>query len=111
MTAAVSPPFLVATKLEAFAGRGRGDYIASSDFADIVSMVDGRVELVNEVAGGPLELREYLADEFARHVRHPRFLDGVHGQLLPDSANQDRAERVVVPRIDAIIDARSSGPG
>ena len=34
---AVSPPFLVATKLEAFAGRGREDYFGSRDFADVVS--------------------------------------------------------------------------
>lgn len=41
MIAAVSPPFLVATKLEAFASRGRNDYIASRDMADVVSLLEG----------------------------------------------------------------------
>jgi hypothetical protein len=58
--AAVSAPFLVATKLEAFAGRGRDDYMGSRDFADIVSLLDGRAELVGEVQAGPAELREHL---------------------------------------------------
>jgi hypothetical protein len=40
MIAAVSPPFLIATKLEAFASRGCNDYIASRDFADVVSLLD-----------------------------------------------------------------------
>ena len=81
--AAVSPPFLVATKLEAFAGRGRGDYLASRDFADVVSLLDGRAELVDEVGSSPTELREYIADELERHRSHPRFLDGIYGGLSP----------------------------
>jgi predicted nucleotidyltransferase len=104
--AAVSPPFLLATKLEAFAGRGKGDYLGSRDFADIVSLVDGRAELVDELANSPAVLRVYIADELARHRRDPRFLDGVHGGLPPDDASQDRAALVVLPRISAMIDAR-----
>jgi predicted nucleotidyltransferase len=100
--AAVSPPFLVATKLEAFAGRGREDYMASRDFADLVSLFDGRAELVDEIADAPAELREYLAGELARHQRHPRFLEGIYSGLRPDNASQDRAERIVVPRMVAV---------
>ena len=74
---AVSPPFLVATKLEAFAGRGRDDYVGSRDFADVISLLDGRSELVQEVEAGPVALRAYLASEFKRHQAHPRFLAGV----------------------------------
>jgi hypothetical protein len=100
--ATVSPPFLVATKLEAFAGRGREDYMGSRDFADVVSLFDGRAELADEIAHAPAELQEFLAAELARHQRHPRFLDGVYGGLTPDAASQDRAEGVVVPRMAAV---------
>ncbi|HMJ03771.1 MAG TPA: hypothetical protein VK506_12570 [Conexibacter sp.] len=101
----MSPPFLVATKLEAFADRGRGDYIASRDFADVVSLLDGRAELVGEILGAPRELRRYLAAELSRHRAHWRFLDGVYAGLLPDDASQARAERIVIPRMAAIIAA------
>jgi hypothetical protein len=36
--AAVPPPFLLATKLEAFASRGNADYVGSRDMADVVSL-------------------------------------------------------------------------
>jgi nucleotidyltransferase AbiEii toxin of type IV toxin-antitoxin system len=103
--AAVSPPFLIATKLEAFAGRGRGDYLGSRDFADIVSLLDGRAEIVDEMRTSPKELREYVAEELQRHRAHPRFLDGVYGGLLPDDASQARAELIVLPRVEAVVSA------
>jgi hypothetical protein len=105
---AVSPPFLLATKLEAFAGRGRADYMGSRDFADVVSLVDGRAELVAEVEASPSALRAYLAHEFISHQTHPRFLDGIYAGLLPDDASQARAELIVVPRIASIVSLGSS---
>lgn len=54
---AVPPPFLLATKLEAFNGRGRGDFLGSRDFADVIALVDGREELVDEIRSAPGELR------------------------------------------------------
>ena len=102
---AVSPPFLLATKLEAFAGRGRDDYMGSRDFADVVSLLDGRAELVAEVEAGPAELRAYVAGAFVRHQAHPRFLDGVYAGLLPDEASQARAELIVLPRVATIVAA------
>lgn len=103
--AAVSPPFLVATKLEAFGNRGRGDYIASRDFADVVSLLDGRVELVGEIIEAPDELRRYLVAELSRHQTHRLFLDGVYAGLSSDDASQARAETVVMPRLAAILAA------
>jgi predicted nucleotidyltransferase len=43
---ALAPANLLATKLEAFAGRGRNDYLASPDFEDIIALLDGRQEIV-----------------------------------------------------------------
>ena len=105
LIAAVPPPFLLATKLEAFASRGAEDYVASRDMADVISLLDGRAELVDELAGSPDGLRTYVVGELARHRGHPRFLDGVYGGLLPDAASQDRAGLIVLPRIATIIDA------
>ncbi|NVB37148.1 hypothetical protein G6O69_04850 [Pseudenhygromyxa sp. WMMC2535] len=38
----VTAPYFLATKLEAFAGRGAGDYIGSKDMEDFVAVVHGR---------------------------------------------------------------------
>jgi hypothetical protein len=41
-------PF-VATKFEAFHGRGNNDHLASHDLEDIITVVDGRPELMGNL--------------------------------------------------------------
>lgn len=60
---AISPPYLLATKLEAWNGRGRGDLLCSHDLEDVVVLVDGRAELLDEVRRAPADLRAFLAAE------------------------------------------------
>jgi len=38
----IAAPVFIATKLEAFHDRGGGDFLASHDLEDIVTVVDGR---------------------------------------------------------------------
>jgi predicted nucleotidyltransferase len=102
---AIPPPFLLATKLEAFLDRGEGDLIASRDFEDIVNLIDGREELVDEIAAAPPELREYVAAELTKLLNHERILDGLSAQLLPDATSQERAKAVVLPRMRQIANA------
>ncbi len=45
----VTAPYFLATKLEAFRTRGKSDYYVSHDFEDIMSILDGRVEIVEEI--------------------------------------------------------------
>jgi hypothetical protein len=81
--------------------------------ADVISLVDGRSELVPEVRFAPAKVREYISTELARHRADPRFLDGVYGALPPDAASQARAELIVIPRLDELIepeDAEGSPP-
>jgi hypothetical protein len=100
---AVSPPYLLATKLEAFKSRGRDDFLASRDFGDIIALVDGREELTIEVARADYEVRSYIGSEVQRLLAHPRFPDGLFGALRPDAASQARAEAVVLPRLRGTI--------
>ncbi|MDQ4040437.1 MAG: nucleotidyl transferase AbiEii/AbiGii toxin family protein [Actinomycetota bacterium] len=105
---AVSPAFLVATKLEAFLSRGHDDYVGSRDFEDVITLVDGRDELVSEVGRAPDDLRTYLSSTLQAMRREARFLDGVFAALRPDAASQARAESVVLPRLDELIGYESS---
>jgi hypothetical protein len=57
----VCAPAFIATQLEAYWGRGRGDFLASHDLEDVVTVIDGRETLHHEVAQAPTELRQYLA--------------------------------------------------
>lgn len=99
---AAPPTYLLATKIEAFNGRGGEDFLGSRDFGDIIALIDGREELPGEVRGSEPDLRAYLAGELKRLSAHPRFREGVSGALQADFASQSRAEAVVLPRIAQI---------
>lgn len=86
----VTAPYFVATKLEAFRGRGRGDFLGSHDLEDVVSVVDGRESLNAEVRSAGAELSEYVRAEIAKLLANPGFIDALPGFLLPDSASQSR---------------------
>jgi hypothetical protein len=58
----VTAPYFLATKLEALTGRGGGDFLASRDLEDIVTLIDGRTEIVDEVGQADAELRQFLGE-------------------------------------------------
>lgn len=97
----LTPPHFLATKLEAFHGRGNGDYWASHDMEDIVCVIDGRAELVAEISASHEELRSYLQAEFTALHADPMFAEAVSGFLPGDAISQTRAPRIL-QRIAAI---------
>lgn len=86
----VTPAFFLATKLEAFRGRGAGDVTASHDLEDIVTVVDGRPQIVEEVAAAAADVRGYIAGQIEALMDNPDFVDALSGYLLPDAASQAR---------------------
>ncbi len=92
----VTAPYFCATKLEAFRGRGKGDYIASHDLEDLITVVDGRPELLNELRSTPEDLRSYIADVIGQMMKAQQFIDALPGYLLPDLASQARINQLLV---------------
>jgi hypothetical protein len=97
----VTAPLFIATKLEAFKGRGRGDFFASHDLEDLVAVVDGRETLVAEVRAESDELRQYLGSELKMLLASSGFVDALPGYLLPDAASQSRIT-IVRHRLDLL---------
>lgn len=91
----VSPPYFLITKLEAFAGRGRGDYLFSHDIEDVVAVLDGRPELVDEIKASSPELREELSRRLVLLMKDQNFIDAVYGHMPSDEASQRRATRII----------------
>jgi hypothetical protein len=102
----ITAPVFLATKLEAFKGRGKGDYFSSHDLEDAVSVIDGRDGLVGEIRDSSPDVRQYLAMEWGALLRDPRFVDALPGQLPPDPSSQARIA-LLLRRIEEI--ARISG--
>jgi predicted nucleotidyltransferase len=86
----IAAPVFVATKLEAFQGRGKSDFLMSHDLEDIITVVDGRASLAQEARQFPVELREYLASNFRALLASSDFLEALAGHLPGDAASQAR---------------------
>jgi len=86
----ITAPYFLATKLGAFDDRGGGDFLLSHDMEDIVTLIDGRPEVADEVRGSERRLKLYLAQRFSDLLQEPRFTDALPGHLQPDSASQER---------------------
>ena len=91
----VTSPYFLATKLEAFYGRGEGDFLGSHDLEDLVAVVDGRAELLGEVRAASLALQTYLAEAFTTLLKAPDFTYAIQGHLPPDPGSQGRFGEVV----------------
>ena len=85
----------MATKFEAFSDRGRNDLLGSHDAEDIINLVDGRPELIDDVAGAPPELRRHLAERCGALLARPGFADALTGMILPDDALAERVQTVL----------------
>ena len=86
----VTPVLFIAIKLEAFRGRGSGDVVASHDLEDIIAVLDGRPEIVSDVAAASSKVRDYIAAEIRALLDDRDFIEALPGFLLPDAASQSR---------------------
>jgi hypothetical protein len=75
---------------DAFQDRGQGDFLASHDPEDIITVVDGRPELTDELAGASPEIREYLRSRFADFFRQDASVTALPGHLTGEVASQAR---------------------
>jgi hypothetical protein len=87
----IAAPVFLGTKLEAFQGRGAGDYLASHDLEDVLTVVDGREELIDEARVASPELKSYLTEVFSTLLATPDFVQAIPGHLPGDPASQARA--------------------
>jgi len=97
----IRPAYFLATKLEAFNDRGKEDYQASHDLEDLLAVVDGCVTTVDQVAQSPVDLRQYLAEEFATLLDKNPFREALPGHLPGGLGDQARLP-VVIGRLKSL---------
>jgi predicted nucleotidyltransferase len=101
---AVGPPIVIATKLAAWRGRGDNDILASLDVHDIVVLVDGRSELIDELAAQNADLREYVAEELVA-LRAERYFEYVvQGAVAGYGDVAGERAMIVTRRLEMIIE-------
>lgn len=95
----VQSVYFVATKLEAYLGRGNNDPLTSSDLEDIINLFEGREELCNEITAASLELRHYIATQLESLLAHPDF----EYVIQSTTQNNIKRERLIFERLEAVI--------
>ena len=85
----ITAPYFIATKLEAFHERGRGDYL-SHDIEDILNVIDGRQEITREISEQQGAVRIYLKTEFDELISDNTFIETLPSHFLPGALDQQR---------------------
>lgn len=75
----VTPPYFIATKIEAFKGRGNNDPLGSQDIEDILNLFNGRPSLLDEIRQAPRPLRTYIATEIAELLKNTGMAHAIEG--------------------------------
>ncbi len=94
----VSPVYFLATKIEAFKGRGGDDPLTSRDIEDILSLIDGREAIVDEVRTSEANVRNYISLE----IKSLMGCDGFEW-AISSQANGGAGEAVLYERLEKII--------
>ncbi|WP_375600424.1 hypothetical protein [Devosia sp. Naph2] len=85
----LTAPLFIATKLEAYRGRGEGDLIGSRDAEDILLLVDGREALVEEISEAAPEIRTYIAEQMAKLLADQNFDHFLQGNIRGPAGRAD----------------------
>ncbi len=91
----VTPAYFLATKLAALKGRAKGDFYASKDLEDVITLIDGRTTVAAEVHAAPANVRRYVSAEIRKLLANREFVNAIAGHLPGDAISQARIPRMV----------------
>ncbi|KMT54843.1 hypothetical protein ACR52_15350 [Pseudomonas fildesensis] len=91
-------PWFLAAKLQAYQGRGNGDVLMSNDIEDVIALLDGREELIEETRHAPIALRRFVSDQLSALLRLAAFQD-----VIQSTAQDSDRETLIYERLKTLI--------
>jgi predicted nucleotidyltransferase len=88
-----SAVYFLATKIEAYKDRGKGDGRVSTDFEDIVFILNNRSTIWDEMASTKGELHKYLLEEFSNLLNEPYLDEWISSHL--EYSEQKRVDFII----------------
>lgn len=86
--------YFIATKFEAYHGRGNNEPRTSHDFEDIVYLLDNRIDLVEQLLQSPLDVKLFLKSEFRKILHDAKKQEAIYGNLYYETQHE-RYEMIV----------------
>jgi len=83
----LEPPYFLATKIEAFKNRGNDDGRTSSDFEDMVFVLENRDAVWEEISSSNDNIKQYLRNEFLNFLKIPYFEEWIEVHTVPYSSS------------------------
>jgi predicted nucleotidyltransferase len=95
-------PYLLATKIEAFKGRGKNDFRMSHDIEDIMTLFDGRANIANDLMSASNGVLKYLKHELSLFLSNSDFLQSIEGHVS-DRENTSFRKDLILDRLKALV--------
>ncbi|PKG66756.1 MULTISPECIES: hypothetical protein [Pseudoalteromonas] len=95
----ITPEYFVATKLEAYLGRGKGDALSSHDIEDLLNIFDGRASIVNDILSASEDLKNYISEQLNSLMEDGNFEYAVQGT----ARNSLDREQLIFERMEGCI--------
>ena len=89
-----TPAYFIASKMEAFKTRGKGDLYSSHDLEDIIFVLDHRDTIEEDILNVDTEVKDYLKYEFAALLRNRSFEEALLGHV-EQSDQMKRKDRIM----------------
>ena len=93
-----SPAYFIASKLEAFKGRGNNDGRTSKDFEDIVFVLQNRSKIWKEITESESEVKDYLIRTFTELMKNPNIEEWAKvliKEMTSETINRERIENFI----------------
>jgi predicted nucleotidyltransferase len=94
----LTPTYFIATKLEAYLGRGNNDPQSSHDMEDILNLFDGCENIVQEIESASADVRNYIANQIGLLLVNYDFDYAVQATAKGD---RDR-EKLIFERLESV---------
>jgi predicted nucleotidyltransferase len=101
----VRPAHFLATKLAAYLARGNNDPLDSHDVEDILTLIDGRAEIVDEILHTDPAMRTYISSQLNALRKHRDFEYAISAASNGDAAR----EKMLSKRVDLIVSFEALG--
>ncbi len=95
-------PYLIATKIEAFKGRGNGEFLVSHDIEDIITLIDGRPTIAEDLKKSDELLKDYLQKKFTALISNRNFIDSIDSHIS-DRMNLKGRKEIIISRLKDFI--------
>ena len=85
----LTPTYFIATKLEAYQGRGNNDPQGSHDMEDILNLFDGRADIITEIDVAKPAVRDYIAQQIGMLLDNDDFGYAIQAATRGDKNRED----------------------